>query len=141
MKILYIGNKLSGHGFNKTTIEILGKSFEEEDYDVFYTSKKKNQFLRLLDMMWTTVKCAKKANFIIIDTYSTSSFWYAFFCSQIARVFKTKYIPILHGGNLPKRLEVNPKLCKMLFNNAFINVAPSNYLLSEFNNNGFQNKN
>mgnify|MGYP000689620267 FL=1 len=105
----------------------------------FYTSKKKNQFLRLLDMMWTTVKCAKKANFIIIDTYSTSSFWYAFFCSQIARVFKTKYIPILHGGNLPKRLEVNPKLCKMLFNNAFINVAPSNYLLSEFNNNGFQN--
>lgn len=137
--ILYIGNKISKHGFNKTTIETLGKSFEEEGFEVNFSSSKKNQLLRLLDMILATIKYAKKVDYILIDTYSTSSFWYAFICSQIARVFKTKYIPILHGGDLPKRLEVNPKLCKMLFNNAFTNVAPSNYLLSEFKNRGYQN--
>ncbi|WP_430399220.1 glycosyltransferase family 4 protein [Flavobacterium sp.] len=139
IKLLYIGNAISKHGYNKTTVETLGKSFEEEGYVVFYTSSKKNQLLRLVDMILTTFKYAKKVDYIIIDTYSTSSFWYAFLCSQIARVFQTKYIPILHGGDLPKRLDSHPKLCKMLFKNAFKNVAPSNYLLSEFAKRGFQN--
>lgn len=138
-KILYIGNKISKHGFNKTTIETLGTSLEEEGYFLFYTSNKKNQLLRLLDMIWATFRYAKKVDYIIIDTYSTSSFWYAFMCSQIARMFTTKYIPILHGGDLPKRLDANPKLCKMLFKNAFKNVAPSNYLLSAFNARGYEN--
>uniref|UniRef100_UPI00404B5D9B glycosyltransferase family 4 protein n=1 Tax=Flavobacterium sp. TaxID=239 RepID=UPI00404B5D9B len=137
--LLYLGNKLSKHGYNKTTVETLGNSFEEEGYVVFYSSSKKNQLLRLVDMILTTFKYAKKVDYIIIDTYSTSSFWYAFLCSQIARVFQTKYIPILHGGDLPKRLDSHPKLCKMLFKNAFKNVAPSNYLLSEFAKRGFQN--
>jgi len=138
-RILYIGNQLSKHGFNKTTIETLGSSFENEGYVVSYSSSKKNQIVRLFDMIFTTFWNAKKVDFILIDTYSTSSFWYAFFCSQIARVFKTKYIPILHGGDLPKRLDANPKLSRMLFNNAFKNVAPSGYLLSEFANKGYQN--
>ncbi|WP_320814511.1 glycosyltransferase family 4 protein [Flavobacterium sp.] len=138
-RILYIGNQLSKHGFNKTTIETLGSSFENEGYVVSYSSSKKNQIVRLFDMIFTTFWNAKKVDFILIDTYSTSSFWYAFFCSQIARVFKTKYIPILHGGDLPKRLDANSKLSRMLFNNAFKNVAPSSYLLSEFANKGYQN--
>jgi hypothetical protein len=41
-KLLYIGNKLSKHGFNATTIETLGKSFEDEGYSVVYSSNKKN---------------------------------------------------------------------------------------------------
>ena len=139
IKLLYIGNAISKHGYNKTTVETLGNSFEEGGYNVCYASSKKNQLLRLVDMILTTFKYAKKVDYIIIDTYSTSSFWYAFLCSQIARVFQTKYIPILHGGDLPKRLDSHPKLCKMLFENAYKNVAPSNYLLSEFAKRGFQN--
>ena len=46
-KILYIGNLLSKHGFNATTIETLGKSFEDEGYSVVYSSNKKNQLIRL----------------------------------------------------------------------------------------------
>ena len=137
--VLYIGNKLSKHGYNKTTIETLGGSFEEEGFVVYYSSSNKNQQLRLLDMILSTIKYARIVDYIIIDTYSTSSFWYAFFCSQIARIFNVKYISILHGGDLPKRLNKNPKLSRMLFKNAFQNVAPSKYLLSEFNKKGFQN--
>lgn len=45
-KLLYIGNKLSKHGFNATTIETLGKSFEDEGFSVVYASDKK---INLLD--------------------------------------------------------------------------------------------
>jgi glycosyltransferase involved in cell wall biosynthesis len=138
-KLLYIGNKLSTRGFNKTAIETLGKSFEDEGFSVVYTSDKKNQFVRLASMVLSTFYCAKKVDYIIIDTYSTSSFWYAFFCSQIARAFKTKYIPILHGGNLPNRLKNNPALSKMIFANAYSNVAPSKYLQNAFLKIGYDN--
>jgi glycosyltransferase involved in cell wall biosynthesis len=137
--LLYIGNKLHNHGFNKTSIETLGVFLANEGYTVAYTSNKKNQIVRLLDMIVTTFFKARKADYVLIDTYSTSSFWYAFFCSQIARFFKVKYIPILHGGDLPKRLTNSPFLCKLIFNNAYVNVAPSNYLLEKFKENGFKN--
>lgn len=138
MKLLYIGNKLSQHGFNKTTVETLGEDLVKEGFEVVSVSDKKNFFLRLLEMIWITLT-ESKIDYIIIDTYSTKAFWYAFFCSQIARMRRLKYIPILHGGDLPNRLKNNPKLSKTVFKNAFQNVAPSNYLKSEFEKYGFQN--
>lgn len=137
--LLYIGNQLHNHGFNKTSIETLGVFLADEGYNVTYTSDKKNQIIRLLDMLWTTLFNVRKVDYILIDTYSTSSFWYAFFCSQIARVFNIKYIPILHGGDLPNRLNKNPYLCKLIFKNAFVNAAPSNYLFEKFKAKGFEN--
>ncbi len=138
MKLLYIGNKLSSHGLNKTTVETLGENLAEEGFAVVSVSDKKNFFLRLLEMIWITLT-ESKVDYVIIDTYSTNAFWYAFICSQIARVRKIKYILILHGGDLPKRLKSNPKLCKTLFENAYQNVAPSNYLKSVFEKHEFQN--
>lgn len=137
--LLYIGNKLHNHGFNKTAIETLGSFLADEGYAVVYSSDKKNQIIRLFDMMLTTFAKARKVDYILIDTYSTSSFWYAFFCSQIARMLRTKYIPILHGGDLPTRLKKNPYWCKLIFSNAYKNVAPSNYLLEKFKEKGFDN--
>ncbi|MES2812694.1 MAG: glycosyltransferase family 4 protein [Bacteroidota bacterium] len=136
--LLYIGNKLSSHGLNKTTIETLGSLLVQEGYVLTYASSQKNQYLRILDMLWCVLK-NKKLDYILIDTYSTSSFWYAFLTSQLCRVLKLKYIPILHGGNLPYRLQKNPNLCKMVFGNAFQNVAPSPYLLRAFQKHGYSN--
>lgn len=138
-KILYIGNQLSKHGFNKTSIETLGEFLKIEGFEMYFTSSKKNQFLRFFEMVVSTLINVRKVDYILIDTYSTSSFWYAFFCSQIARLFKKKYIPILRGGDLPNRLLKNPNLCRAVFKNAYKNVAPSNYLLSEFEKCGFDN--
>ncbi|VXC31894.1 Glycosyl transferase family 1 [Flavobacterium sp. 9AF] len=137
--LLYIGNKLSKHGLNKTTIETLGKSLEEEDYIIFYASDKKNFFFRIMHMIFSVFKYYKKINFIIIDTYSTKAFWYALMVSQLARILRVKYIPILHGGDLPNRLKNNPYLCRLIFENAYANIAPSNYLKSEFESKGFTN--
>lgn len=139
MKLLYLGNQLSKHGFNKTTIETLGLQLEQEGFTIYYASDKKSFTLRLLDMMSSVVICRKQVAYVLIDTYSTKAFWYAFLCSQLARIFNIKYIPILHGGDLPNRLKKNPKLCRMLFANAYKNVAPSGYLKLVFEKEGFDN--
>lgn len=138
MKILYLGNKLSKHGINKTTVETLGKNLSQSGFTVFSYSSKKNSVLRILDMLLGVFK-HRDASYILIDTYSTSAFWFAFLSSQLARILKIQYIPILHGGNLPNRLTSNPKLCKLLFDNAFINVSPSGYLKFHFEKSGITN--
>lgn len=130
--LLYIGNKLSQHGYTVTSIETLGAFFENEGYKLNYASSKKNKALRFLDMLFTTYKFRKGTDFVIIDTYSTSNFWYALAVSQLCRLLKIKYIPILRGGDLPQRLKKNPKLCNAIFNNAYKNVAPSKYLIHYF---------
>ncbi|ESU20781.1 glycosyl transferase, group 1 family protein [Flavobacterium cauense R2A-7] len=136
--LLYIGNKLSGKGLNTTIIETLSAQFTKEGYRVVAVSGFKNPVLRMLDMLLAVIRY-RKSDFVLIDTYSTSGFWFAFSVSQLCRLFGKKYIPILHGGNLPNRLQNNPKLCTMVFGNAYKNVAPSHYLLEAFKKAGFSN--
>lgn len=137
--LLYIGNALSIHGSNPTGIETLGPLLEAQGFKMKYASSKRSKILRLMDMIYSTIKSANKVNYVIIDTYSTQNFWYAFIISQLCRALDFKYIPILHGGNLPTRIKNNPKLSEMVFKNAFANVAPSKYMLHEMNANGYDN--
>lgn len=127
--LLYIGNKLSKHGINVSTIETLGPLLEKEGFNVIMSSSINNPILRLLDMIFDTFINFKKVDFVLIDTYSTLNFWYAFIISQCCRLLKIKYIPILHGGNLPNRIKKNPFLSRLLFDNSYINITPSGYLL------------
>tara|TARA_R110000868_G_scaffold83058_7_gene234745 strand:- start:5657 stop:6535 length:879 start_codon:yes stop_codon:yes gene_type:complete len=90
-------------------------------------------------MLFSVLKYSKKVDYVLIDTYSTSNFYYAFLCSQLCRVFNLKYIPILHGGNLPTRLKSNPQLSKAIFKNAFKNISPSGYIQHEFAKQGYSN--
>ena len=139
IKILYLGTQLYKHGLNKTTIETLGPQLESESFKVLYASTKINFLFRLLDMVLSMFQYRRNIDYILIDTYSTKAFWYAFFCSQTARLFNIKYVPILHGGDLPNRLKKNPKLCQMIFANAYKNVAPSGYLKQAFEQRGYSN--
>ena len=40
-----------------------------------------------------------------------------------------RYIPILHGGDLPGRLKRSPEASRALFAGAYVNVAPSKFLI------------
>lgn len=135
--LLYIGNKLSDHNVTVTTIETLGSLLEKEGYTIYYASSKKNKILRLSEMIYCTILNRNKVDYVLIDTYSTYNFWYAFIISQLCRLFSLKYIPKLHGGDLPNRLKKNPVLSKMIFKNAYKNIAPSDYLLEAFKNRGY----
>ncbi|MCL9769757.1 glycosyltransferase family 4 protein [Flavobacterium sp. HXWNR69] len=139
IQLLYLGNRLSKHGFNATTIETLGPQLEQEGYVIHYASDQKSFVLRLLDMLRAVFVYRNHVSYILIDTYSTTAFWYAFFSSQLARLFSVPYLPILHGGNLPQRLQRNPFLCQLLFAHAYQNVAPSGYLKHAFETAGYSN--
>lgn len=138
--LIYIGNKfgVSKHA-NLTLIDTLGPLLTQEGFKVYSASSKKNIFARLMQMLWFCFKYRKRADYVLIDTYSTLNFYYAYFVSQLCRILKLKYIPILHGGNLSKRLKTSSKLSRAIFNNAYINVAPSLYAKANFEGQGFYN--
>jgi glycosyltransferase involved in cell wall biosynthesis len=118
----------------KTLSNLLASS----GFIVVKSSSKKNKILRLLTMCGTIIKHRKSTNYILIDTFSTINFYYALITSQLARILKLKYIPILHGGNLPNRLDKSTIISKLIFNNSYVNISPSKYLEFEFNKRNFK---
>ncbi len=136
--ILYIGNNLGKSTKYTTTLDTLSDLLTIEGYDIIKSSDNPNKVLRLLEMCIAVIKNRNKVGYMLIDTFSTSNFYYAFLTSQLARIFKLKYVPILHGGNLPSRLDGSKKLAAMVFNNSYRNVAPSNYLKSAFEQRGYR---
>ncbi|GAA3621420.1 glycosyltransferase family 4 protein [Flavivirga jejuensis] len=138
--LIYIGNKSNlKSNTNMSSVDVLGSLLNNIGYKILSVSNKKNIVLRLLEMLWTCFKHRKNTDFVLIDTYSTLNFYYAFFVSQLCRLLKLKYIPILHGGNLPARLKKSSRLCKALFNHAYKNIAPSKYMQLNFENLGYTN--
>jgi glycosyltransferase involved in cell wall biosynthesis len=135
-QILYIGNQLSLHGYTPTHIESTGPLLEER-YRMYYASSCKNPTFRIIDMLSKIFIYQSRITYVIIDTYSTKSFWYALFCSFLCRLLGIKYIPVLHGGNLPARLNFNPLLSKQIFGHSYENVSPSGYLKHEFEKEGY----
>lgn len=138
--IIYVGNKLLIHGFTPTGIDTLGSKLIEEKYRVLCVSDKRNVIIRFLDIIWTVIKNRRNTKLILIDTYSTLNFYYALAVSILAKMFSIPYIPILRGGDLPKRIERNPKMSKIIFNNSYKNISPSNYLHTTFSECGFNSQ-
>ncbi|NIJ45445.1 glycosyltransferase involved in cell wall biosynthesis [Wenyingzhuangia heitensis] len=138
MRILYLGNDLSKASKYHSAYATLKINLRKEGYTVFTASTQKKQLLRLLDMIYYILKYRHKVDYVLIDTFSTNAFYFAFICSQISRLFRLKYIPILHGGNLPSRLDRSFLLSNLIFKNSEYNVSPSNYLKYEFEKRNFK---
>jgi len=135
--VLYVGNLLGRHGFTPGVIETLGPLLEEEGYHVYYAGTSRKKVIRLIEIILKVTFLGKKANYILIDTYSTTAFWFAYFAAIVARGIRVPYVPILHGGDLPRRLTNSKRASKSLFNNSYVNVAVSSYLKHEFEARGF----
>lgn len=138
-RILYIGNNLRNNKTNVSSIRTLGPLLENIDYKVEYASHFRIKLIRLLHMIYALLSKSFNVDYVIIDTYSTLNFYYAFIISQLCRLMAVKYIINLNGGNLPNRLSKSPILSKAIFKNAYINIAPSNYLLQSFKSFGYTN--
>ncbi|HET7360885.1 MAG TPA: glycosyltransferase family 4 protein, partial [Salinimicrobium sp.] len=117
----------------------LSQKLKETGFVVITASHKQSKALRLTDMLLTVLQKGKNSDVVLVDTYSTSNFWYAYAVAFLCRKLSLKYIPILHGGNLPQRLKNSPKASKAIFENAYVNVAPSSYLKKAFQNAGYKN--
>lgn len=137
--ILYIGNQLAQKGKTATTIDSLGPLLEKEGYQLRYASSVSNIARRMVDMMRKTFKSRQWADVVLIDTYSTKNFWFAIVIARICISFNMKYVPILHGGNLPDRLDKNPKVTRAFLHNAHAVVSPGDYLRTAFAKAGYHN--
>ena len=137
--VLYIGNYLKQPSSNPTYMQALGSFLQGEGCKVVFASSKRNQILRFLDMLWTCYEYRNQVDLVLIDTYSTLNFYYAFAVSQLCKLLGLPYIPILHGGNLEARLKKNPRLSKMLFKHAQHLVSPSQFMLRVFEHYGYSN--
>ena len=126
--LLYIGNKLSIHGYTPTGIETLGPLLESEGCSVFYASDKKNPVFRLFDMLGAIFRKRKVVDAVLVDTYSTSAFYFSWASAVLCRLLGITYIPILHGGNLPDRINRSPGLSRQIFSFSFTNIVVSSYL-------------
>ncbi len=138
-QLLYIGNQLSSRGGTPTSIDVLAPLLVEEGFEVKTASVNPGKLQRLKEMLLLVMRNRKTADYVLIDTYSTQNFWYAVFVASLCRRLGLRYIPILHGGDLPGRLQRSAAVSKKLFAGAFTNVAPSTYLLSRFKQSGFTN--
>jgi glycosyltransferase involved in cell wall biosynthesis len=135
--IIYIGNKLLKHGLTPTSVDTLGEKLKDM-FPVKTISAKKNKVFRFFDIIKEIIKHRNEAQLILIDTYSTWNFYYAVVSAFLALRFNIKYIPILHGGSLPQKLENNPQLSRFLFSNSLTNISPSTYLYEAFRKQGFK---
>lgn len=139
IRLLYIGNLLARKGYTPTTIDTLSESFRSSGYTVYAVSDRVSTYGRMLEMIWTVLRKRNQTDYVLIDTYSTLNFYYAYVVALLCQLFKLRYIPILHGGALPERLKKSPQLCQQLFGGAYKNVAPSLYLYQAFKEFGLQN--
>lgn len=135
--LLYIGNKLSHYGYTKGVIETLGLQFEKEGFSVRYAGTRKKKMSRLLEMLKAIILNSKRVDFVLIDTYSTSAFWYSWLSGILCRFLDINYIHILHGGNLPLRLKSSRWFCNKIFLHSYANVAVSDYLKVVFSRSGY----
>ena len=138
-RILYIGNNLSNPTFTATYISFFSEVLKQEGYWVKTASNKDNKALRLVEMLSLIWANRKETDTVLIDTYGAQNFYYAYCVGKLCQQLKLPYVPILHGGNLPERLERTAKLSKSLFGNAQINIAPSHFLYDIFKSEGFEN--
>ena len=136
--ILYIGNNLAKKTNYATSMDVLSRLLSIEGFTIYKSSSKSNTFFRLLEMCYDLVRYRSKVDYVLIDTFSTTNFYYALLTSQLCRFFSLKYLPILRGGNLPYRLKQNPRLSSLIFKNSYQNIAPSGYLKYEFEKEGYK---
>ncbi|QED37737.1 glycosyltransferase family 4 protein [Antarcticibacterium arcticum] len=135
--VLYIGNKLSTSKNNPTTHSSLEEGLKGEGFKVISASALKNKFLRLSHMLQVFFANYRRADYILIDVYSTQNFWYAVLLGRLSHSFSKKYIPILHGGDLKNRFRQTPGATSKLLGNAHRIISPSVYLKTEVENLGF----
>ncbi len=124
--IIYIDNFLTAHGHTPTTGEVLTKLFEKNGYAVIRAGTKKGKPARLAEMLGIIAK--NRQAVVLIATYSTSAFYFAWAAAQLCRLLGIIYLPCLHGGNLPNRIKNNPILSRQVFGHSRTNIVVSGYL-------------
>lgn len=136
--ILFVGNVLSGKGRASSYTEFLvGQLKDAFDDDLRLISSVRNRILRVLHALAFILIQRSEIRFVVIDTFSTSAFYYAYIVGWFCRLLRLRYVLVLHGGNLPQRYISSPNQVRRLFQGAYRIVSPSFYLARFFEGEGY----
>lgn len=119
-------------------METLGPLLEQEGYSMYYASNKVVPLVRMLHMLLSIVRLRKIVRIVLIDVYSTSAFYYAYFTANLCKFLGLPYVAILHGGNLPERIKHSPKKSNSIFNYSHGNIALSTYMQQAMQQYGYR---
>lgn len=134
-KIILVGNHLSDVGQNNSIGEILSKHVQRLGWETILVSRKKNRFLRMIDILLTLISRRNDYAIAQIDVFSGLSFVWAYLSARAVKLVNKPVILSLHGGKLADFAERNKKLFIQLVNSANFVTTPSLYLrekLSKF---------
>lgn len=125
--ILMIGNFLPSPKHNKNVWHFLAEKLAETGWSVITTSDKDNQFIRLLDMLFTIWRRRYSYQVAHIDVFSGKAFIYAKLSTVLLKLLKKTIVLTLHGGGLPDFSMKYPRSVRRLVLAADVVVTPSVY--------------
>ncbi len=123
-----IGNYLTSPRHNKNVWQALAERLPSIGWEVYITSTKESQVLRLLDMLATIVIKRNHYDLAQIDVFSSKAFIYAECCARLLKTINKPFVLTLHGGGLPSFASQHPKRVAKLLSLASEVVTPSPFL-------------
>lgn len=133
VRLAYVGNFLSSHGINPTYAEELVPQLRGAGFEVAVASDSLPLVRRMLEQLAVVVRTPRRRACVIIDFYSGPRAFYAGIVVALAcRLLRRPYILVLHGGELPRRLEGSHALLRRVFRGASAVTSPSAYLARHF---------
>lgn len=129
--VLYIGNILSVQGGSVGFIETIVPRLASR-YSVKAVSSVKSRPLRLLHMLLTVFRYRNTCKVVVVDTFSTQAFWFAYAVAKVCRLLNIPFIPVVRGGDFVNRLTASKEKCDFLFTKSYRNIVPSKFLKFHF---------
>lgn len=133
---LFIGSFLSSSKGSLSVSEFVAQKLHEEGFNIELSSRKRNKFLRLLDIIYSII--ITPAKIIQVEVYSGSAFKIAQVSVFFANFLKKRIIFNLHGGMLPEFYLKNEGLVLNTLKRADKIITPSHYLKGFFEPKGLQ---
>jgi glycosyltransferase involved in cell wall biosynthesis len=124
-------------GYVTTQGLILADRFAAAGYRVLSTSSVTNRYLRLLDILWTLIRCCRRIDFQCLEVYSGPSFVVADLSSWLGKCLGQRIVMTLHGGGLPEFMARHPRWACRVLGRADALVTPSLYLARAVGKYGF----
>jgi len=129
--ILYIGNILSIRGGSVSFIETMNLKLSDR-YAIKTVSSIKSKPIRLLHMLFSVYWYRNKCKVVLIDTFSTQAFWFAYVVSRLCLFLKLPYISIIRGGNFLNRMQRSRHFSDKLLRGGSYTIVPSTFLEHNF---------
>lgn len=88
-------------------------------------------------MLFTVWRHRHSCEVVLVDTFSTQAFWFAYVVAKLCELLKIPFIPVVRGGDFLKRLAVSKEKCDFLFTKSHKNIVPSKFLEFHFSQAGY----